>query len=87
MFKREPSKAEKLIDKIFDDLENMPSFTKSVEDINTNLSKLVKRLDWLVLSLTVIFAFQLVSSFLIKPTFELKQDPKLSASSYKIIQK
>jgi len=85
MFKKEPSKAEKLIDRIFDDLENMPSFTKSVEDINTNLSKLVTRLDWLVLSLSVIFAFQLVSSFLIKPTFELKQDDKLT--SYKIIQK
>jgi hypothetical protein len=85
MFKKEPSKAEKLIDRIFDDLENMPSFTKSVEDINTNLSKLVKRLDWLVLSLSVIFLFQLVSSFLIKPTFELKQDDKLT--SYKIIQR
>lgn len=85
MFKKETGKAEKLIDRIFTDLENMPSFTKSVEDINTNLSKLVKRLDWLVLSLTVIFAFQLVSSFLIKPTFELKQDDKLT--NYKIIQK
>jgi hypothetical protein len=62
-------------------VEKIPELTNSINMINVNLLSLIKRLDWLVLSLSMIFFFQMITSFLIKPTFQIRQDNKID---YKI---
>jgi cbb3-type cytochrome oxidase subunit 3 len=72
MFKKNATETEKLINKILLDLESMPDFIKSISTIGDNLSKLVTRIDLLILSLAMLLFFNVITTFVYRPVMRLE---------------
>lgn len=72
MFKKNATEREKLINKILLDLESMPDFIKSISTIGDNLSKLVTRIDLLILSLAMLLFFNVITTFVYRPVMRLE---------------
>jgi cbb3-type cytochrome oxidase subunit 3 len=72
MFKKNSTETEKLINKILLDLESMPDFIKSISTIGDNLSKLVTRIDLLILSLAMLLFFNVITTFVYRPVMRLE---------------
>lgn len=72
MFKKNATETEKLINKILLDLESMPDFIRSISTIGDNLSKLVTRIDLLILSLAMLLFFNVITTFVYRPVMRLE---------------